>query len=138
MVQQARLRHRLLGVLLCDASAVAVLWTVAATTRSRPSGPGWAAVARAGTASLLPGIVAVSLEQRAHRAGTTARHPMGPSVVLLVIGLVVNTVGTLLALGTAGAARPGGRRVRGADLALLVGGDVIGLPYLLLIRALHR
>lgn len=134
----ARLRRRLLTVLLCDAFAVACLWTVAAGACSRPSGVGYAAVARVGTASLIPGIAAVCLEQRAHRPGSTGRHRMRDSALLLVAGLIINTAGTASVLRGSGRPPLGSRGVRALDLALLAGGDVIGVPYLVLVRALHR
>jgi hypothetical protein len=136
--RQGRLRHGLLTVLLCDATAVALLGAVAVVTRCRPSGAAYAAIARVATASLIPGIAAVALEQRAHRPFSPGRHRMRDSVVLLATGLIINTIGTSAVLRRSGPPRPGRGLVTAVDLALLVGGDLIGVPYLTLVRALHR
>ena len=133
-----RLRRRLLGVLLCDVTAVAALGVVAAVTRSRPSGPVFASIAGVGAASLLPGVIAVAHEERAHRADSIGGHRMTASVLLFGAGLVINTAGTLAVLLAARGPHGQSRAAVAVDVALLLGGDAIGVPYLSLTKALHR
>lgn len=136
--RQARLRRRLLAVLCCDATSVAVLNVLAVATRSRPTGAGYRAVARTATASLVPGAVAVALERHAHRPGATGRHGVLGTVLLLVAGSVTATVGAGRVLARPGPPRRDRARLVAVDVALLVGGNAVGVPYLALVRALHR
>ena len=132
--QSVRLRRRLLLALLCDATAVAGLAVTAYCTRARPSGRTFAAVAAVAAASLAPGVVAVGREERAHRSGSGGRHRMVGSVVLFGAGLVINTAGTAAILVAVPRLRSAATL---ADVALLVGGNGIGLPYLAIVKALH-
>lgn len=129
-----RLRQALLVVLLCDATATAALTVAALRARTRGRGPALAAVAAVAAASLAPGVLAVSREERAHRLASSGAHGMTASVVLFAAGLVINTVGTGAILAVP---RRLSRTEAAADVALLLGGDGIGVPYLLLLSALH-
>jgi Kef-type K+ transport system membrane component KefB len=131
------IRRHLLWVMLCDAAAVTVLWGVARATRSRPSGATYSSIARVAAMSLAPGVIAVCLEERAHGARPVAGHRMSASALLFGAGLVINTVGTVAVL-IAPRSRRGRRAEVAVDVALLIGGDVIGWPYLSLVKALHR
>jgi hypothetical protein len=129
-----RLRRQLLAVLLSDAAAVTVLTIVGRMTRSRPSGGSYSAIAVVAAASLAPGVVAVAHEERVHRSGSTVQHRMTAPVLLFGAGMLINTLGTVLILTVAGSPE---RRAAAVDIALLIGGDAIGVPYLSLVRALH-
>jgi hypothetical protein len=129
-----RLRRALLVVLLSDATATAALTVAAHRARARGRGPAFAAVAAVAAAGLAPGVLAVSREERAHRRASSGTHGMTASVVLFAAGLVINTVGTSAILA---APRRLSRAEAAADVALLLGGNGIGVPYLLLLSALH-
>lgn len=128
--------RRLLGVLLTDASAVAALSALAFSRRSAPSGRTFATIAITAAASLAPGVAAVAREEHAHRGPSRPHHRASVSVALFVLGMAVNTAGTVLVLIRAkGARRP--RSAMLVDVALLIGGDAIGIPYLRRLGALH-
>ncbi|WP_432564986.1 hypothetical protein [Kineococcus sp. SYSU DK003] len=131
-------RRGLLAVLLLDATCVAALGCAAGLTRCRPAGPGYRAVAVTAAASLLPGAVAVGREWRAHRPGAGGRHRATGTVLLFGAGVVVNTVGTLRTAARFGLPGRGRGRAPAVNAALAVGGAAIGVPYLALVRALHR
>lgn len=135
--RDAGLLRGLLLVLSVDAAATSALVGAAHRARGRPSGPAFSSVAGVAVASLLPGAVAVVRERRAHARQPIGRHRLRGTVVLLFAGLVVNTVGTLLVLRSTASVAVKGTAARRADLLLLVGGDLIGVPYLALVMALH-
>ena len=132
------LRARLLAVLLSDASATAAIVGLAVAHRSRPSGGAYAAITRVAVGSLLPGAVAVIRERRVHDGTGTGQHRVLGSVVLLVAGMVITTAGTLRLLRGSGRDAPLRSAESAVDLALLVGGNAVGVPYLALVAALHR
>lgn len=135
--RRRRLRRRLLQVSLCDASSCAALIAVARSTRSRASGPVYAEIALVALTSFLPGALAVLRERRAHREEDARPHRMSPTVSLILAGSVIDSIGTIRIL-TASLARHGPSRPAAVDVALLIAGNAIGIPYLLLISALHR
>jgi hypothetical protein len=126
------------AVLLVDASATSVLVAIARGARGRPSAGAFSGVAAAATASLLPGIAAVLREVRAHGSAAALPHRMRPTVLLLLAGMLITTAGALLVLPSTASVEARGSAARRADLLLLVGGDLIGVPYLVVVSALHR
>jgi len=133
-----RIRRRLLAVMLCDASACGVLTVVAVASRSRPSGPAFAAIASTAIASFVPGAVAVLREQRPPPSDTAGRARARSAVLLFCSGLMINTVGTARILRQEAREGRPSRTAIVVDVALLIAGDAIGVPYLSLLRALRR
>ncbi len=136
--RRLRLRRRLWQVSLCDASSCAALIAVALRTRSRSSGPVYAAIARTAVTGFLPGAAAVLRECRAHREADVRPHRMSPTVALILAGSVINSMGTFRVLISEAPRQPLSRPALAVDVALLIAGNAIGVPYSLLIRALHR
>jgi hypothetical protein len=131
-----RVRRQLLGVLLSDAASVTALTLVAWSTRSRPSGRTYSAIAAIAAASLAPGVIAVAREERAHRSRSGRQHPVTGTVVLFGAGMLIATAGTVLVL-THGPRPPAGSAATAVDVALLISGNAIGFPYLSRVAALH-
>jgi hypothetical protein len=129
-------RRQLLGVLLSDAAAVTALTVVACRTRSHTSGPTYAAIAAVAATSLAPGVIAVAREERAHRSRSPRQHRRTGTVALFGAGMVIATAGTVLVLAR-GPRPPVGSAATAVDVALLIGGNAIGLPYLSRVAALH-
>lgn len=130
-------RGRLLAVLSLDAASVVGLVLVALGTRSRPSGAGYGDLARTAVVSLAPAVVAVVHEQLAHRPRAIGRHAARGPVLLLVAGSSVSTAGAARVLSGC-SSRPGHRRrLRAVGVSLLLGGNVVLVPYLAALRALH-
>jgi hypothetical protein len=125
-------------VLLSDAAAVAALVGAAAVARSRRAGPSFAAIAWVAALGLAPGTIAVAREERAHRPGETGAHGMSGTVLLFAAGFVINTVGTVLILVGPPQRRARRRSETAVDVALLIAGNAIGVPYLSLVRTLHE
>ncbi|MFD0485573.1 hypothetical protein ACFQ46_23525 [Kineococcus sp. GCM10028916] len=130
-------RRRLLAVLSLDTASVAGLVLVALGTRSRPSGAGYGALARTAVASLAPAVVAVAHERLAHRSGAVGRHSARGTVLLLVAGSSVSTAGAARVLSGCNSRRGDRRRLRAVSVSLLIGGNVVLVPYLAALRALH-
>ena len=130
-------RRRLLAVLSLDTASVAGLVLVARGTRSRPSGAGYGALARTAVASLTPAVVAVVHELHAHRPGAVGRHSARGTVLLLVAGSSLSTAGAARVLSGCNSRRGGRRRLRAISVSLLIGGNVVLVPYLAALRALH-
>lgn len=129
---QSPLRRRLLAVLTLDAALVTGLVVLAVFARSSPGGSQYRALARTAAASLLPGLIAVLREERAHRPGAPVCGHLRGSVLLLVAGSALSTVGSVRVL-----ARCERGRVRTVGCALLVGGNVVLVPYVAGVRHLH-
>ena len=136
--REKRLRRRLLGVLLCDASACSALILAALSNRGKPSAAVFASIAQVAVTSLIPGAIAVGLERHLHRYPRREPHRMTAAVLLFSAGMAINTAGTVHILLRARG--PESRRPDGVavDVALLIGGNAIGVPYLALVRGLHR
>ncbi|NYD22624.1 hypothetical protein [Kineococcus aurantiacus] len=128
----------LTAVLGLDAATVAALGAVAAATRRRPAGPGYAAVAATAALSLVPGVVAVARERRAHRTAPPAEHAATITALLFVAGSAVCSAGTGAVAHRYGWPRRGRGPLPAVNTALLVGGNLVGVPYLAFVAALHR
>lgn len=113
------LRRALLGVFLLDVSSVTV-FVGRAVARRQPEDVELAVTA---VASVLPGAAAVTLELRRHVHATHV-------VELLLVGSAIGTTGTLASVRRHGWSPP--------SVALLLGANLVGIPYVTLVRALRR
>jgi hypothetical protein len=132
-----RAREHLLGVLLCDAAACSALTAAAFAARTERSSRVLGSIAGVAIASFVPGVIAVVRERDLHDHRRPVPHSMASAVLLFMVGMVINTAGTVRLIPQARSSNAGPRALA-LDVGLLIGGDLIGVPYLLLVRALHR
>ncbi|WP_380176395.1 hypothetical protein ACFEMC_11340 [Kineococcus sp. DHX-1] len=114
-----RSRRALLGVFLLDVSSVTVFVVRALTRRQSED----VDLAVAAVASVLPGAAAVTLELR-------RSVPAVEVVGLFLGGSAIGTAGTLASVRRHGWSPP--------SVALLLGANLVGVPYLTLVQALRR